>query len=115
MIEISRDFEATVGQTYKSSLRLDNGDRKLRFENESRVTNDVVIPQTFNLSIPIYNGEAPDILTAKFRWRATNGAVLLGFEWHRVEYQRRAHFVQIATAAAEETGLPVFIGRPGGS
>ena len=113
MIEISRDFEATVGQSYKSSIRLDNGDRRLRFESESKAMNEVVVPQRFTLSIPIYNGEAPDTLTALFRWRAQpGGGILLGFEWHRLEYQRRAHFQLIAATAAEETGLPYFIGRP---
>jgi hypothetical protein len=112
MIEISRDFEATVGQSYKSSVRLDNGDRRLRFESESKAMNEVIIPQRFTLSVPIYNGEAPDTLTALFRWRAQpGGGIMLGFEWHRLEYQRRAHFQQIAATAAEETGLPYYIGR----
>lgn len=112
MIEISRDFEATVGQTYKSSLRLDNGDRKLIFESDTKVQNGVVIPEKFTLDIPIYNGEEPEELTCLFRWRAMGGgAVGLGFQWHRVEYQRRAHFAQIAATASEETGLPVFMGR----
>lgn len=112
MIEISRDFEATVGQTYKSSVRLDNGDRKLVFETESKVQNGVIIPDRFTLHIPIYNGEEPDTLTALFRWRAMGGgAIALGFQWHRVEYQRRAHFAQIAAFAAEETGLPHIMGR----
>lgn len=111
MIEISRDFEATVGQTYKSAVRLDNGDRKLIFQTDTNAKNDVVIPQRFTLSIPIYNGEAPDTLTALFRWRAQDGGVALGFEWHRVEYQRQAHFEQIAATAAGETGLPYLMGR----
>lgn len=114
MIEISRDFEATVGQSYKSAVRLDNGDRALRFESETKALNDVIVPKKFTLEIPIYNGEQPDTLTAMFRWRASGaGAIRLGFQWHRVEYQRRAHFAAIAHAAAEETGLPVFIGRRG--
>lgn len=114
MIELSRDFEATVGQTYKGSVRLDNGDRRITFTQESRPAGEVVIPTKFTVSIPIYNGEQPDDLTCLFRWRANSGGgILLGFEWHRVEYQRRAHFQAIATAAAEETGLPAFIGRQG--
>lgn len=112
MIEISRDFEATVGQTYKSSTRLDNGDRRVTFESETKARQDFVIPQKFVLSIPIYNGEPPTELVALFRWRAANsGAVMFGYQWHRVEYARRAHFAAIASAAAEETGLPVFMGR----
>lgn len=112
MIEISRDFEATVGQVYKSSVRLDNGDRKLVFETDTKVQNGVIIPEKFTLSIPIYNGEEPEELTCLFRWRAQGGgAVGLGFQWLRVEYQRRAHFAQIAYTACEETGLPVYMGR----
>lgn len=113
MIEISRDFEATVGQTYKSSVRLENGDRRMVFESDTRALRDVVVPTRFTLQIPIWNGEPPDMLTALFRWRAAgqSGAVTFGFEWHRLEHLRRAHFQQIAAAAAEETGLPVFYGR----
>jgi len=85
------------------------------FESDTRAQNGVVVPQKFTLMIPIYNGEHPDELTCLFRWRAAgDGRVMLGFEWHRVEYQRRAHFAQIAYTAAEETGLPVFMGRQDG-
>lgn len=112
MIEISRDFEATVGQVYKSAVRLDNGDRELVFESDTKVQNGVIIPEKFTLLIPLYNGEDPEALTCLFRWRALGGGqVGLGFQWHRVEYQRRSHFALIATTASEETGLPVFMGR----
>lgn len=81
MIEISRDFEATVGQVYKSAVRLDNGDRKLVFESDTKVQEGVIIPEKFTLSIPIYNGEEPEELTCLFRWRAAGGGgVGLGFQ-----------------------------------
>ncbi|HMO73142.1 MAG TPA: DUF2303 family protein [Paracoccaceae bacterium] len=115
MIELSRDFEATVGQVHKSSVRLDNGDRRLVFESDTKVPTGVVVPGRFTLSIPIYNGEEPDTLTCLFRWRAApGGGVVLGFEWHRLEHRRRAHFAAIATGAADETGLPVYFGRLAG-
>lgn len=114
MIEISRDFEATVGQSYKSAARLDNGDRKLMFQSETNISSGVVIPQKFSLSIPLYNGEEPEELVANFRWRPAQGdGVTLGFQWHRVEYMRRARFTLIASDTAEATGLPYFIGRQG--
>lgn len=111
MIEIARDFQATSGSTYKSSVRLDNGDRKLTFETETRAREEMLIPQKFELFIPVFNGEPPEPLTCLFRWRPTGGKVQLGFVWHRLEYQRRARFQQIAFAVAEATGLPVFMGR----
>ncbi|MEI4470953.1 DUF2303 family protein [Frigidibacter sp. MR17.24] len=111
MVEISRDLEATTGQSFKSSTRLENGDRAFRFETETRVTNQVTVPTVFMLNIPLYEGEGPMELRAAFRYRPTPEGLLLGFEWRRVEYQRRAHFAEIATKAAEDTGLPVFLGR----
>lgn len=112
LIEISRDFEATVGQTYKTSTRLDNGDRKIFFETENRASNGVTVPKKITLHIPFYNGEEPSDLEALFRWRPSGGgAVVFALEWHRVEYARRARFTAIAYTASEETGLPVFIGR----
>lgn len=111
MVEISRDLEATTDQSFKGSVRLENGDRKFRFETETRVANDVVVPKEFLLNIPLYNGEQPTELRAAFRYRPTGQGLLLGFEWRRVEYQRRATFAEIAALAAEETGLPVFMGR----
>jgi hypothetical protein len=111
MIELSRDFEAQGGSIFKSSVRLQNGDRALRYETETKALNDIVIPDRFILRIPIYLGEEPLDLQARFRWKGNANGVQLGFEWHRVQYQRQAHFSEIAMLAAEETGLPVFFGR----
>ena len=112
MIEISRDMEATSGQKYTSSVRLDNGDRRVTFESETRARSDLRIPQRFSLSIPLWHGEEPVEINALFRWRAQGvDGILLGFQWHRVEYVRRAQFNLLAFTAAEETGLPVYFGR----
>lgn len=110
MIEISRDLEATTQVGFKSSTRLENGDRKFTYESDTRVENDVVVPREFQLTIPLYNGEEPVELRAAFRFRPQADGLKLGFEWRRVEYQRRAYFEKIATQVAEDTGLPVFFG-----
>lgn len=111
LIEISRDLEGTQGVTFKSSTRLENGDRSFVYETETRAKGDIKVPREFVLSIPLYDGEEPVPLRCAFRWRINSGQLQMGFVWRRVEYQRRAHFAQIATAASEETGRPVFFGR----
>lgn len=111
LIEISRDLEGTQGVTFKSSTRLENGDRSFVYETETRAKGDIKVPREFVLSIPLYDGEEPVPLRCAFRWRINGGQLEMGFVWRRVEYQRRAHFAQIAVAAAEETGRPVFFGR----
>lgn len=112
MLELARDLEGVTGQTFKSRTRLTDGSHGFKFETENKIISEVQAPDEFCLNIPVYHGEEPEILTAKFRWRPTGEGLLLGFVWHRVEYMRRARFTQIAAAVAEDTGLPWVSGRP---
>jgi uncharacterized protein YfdQ (DUF2303 family) len=115
MLELARDLEGTSGISFKSRTRLSDGSHGFRFETENKIVSEVQAPDEFQLQIPVYHGEAPEILTAKFRWRPSAQALMMGFVWHRVEYMRRARFSLIAAQAAEETGLPWVAGRPVGS
>lgn len=114
MVEISRELEATIGAQFKSAVAPESGDRAFKYETETHVKGDIVVPKRFTLDIPLYNGEEPKNLDARFRFRATPDGLLLGFVWHRVEYQRRSFFNSIATQIAEDTGCPVFAGRTSG-
>lgn len=112
MLELARDLEGVSGIAFKSRTRLTDGSHGFKFEAENKIISEVQAPDEFRLSIPVYLGEAPEVLTAKFRWRPSAQALWMGFVWHRVEYMRRARFTQIAAAVAEDTGLPWVAGRP---
>jgi uncharacterized protein YfdQ (DUF2303 family) len=111
LLEICRDLEATTDMKFRSGVRLENGDRTFHYEDETQIKNDLTVPTEIKLSIPLYLGEEPTEIRAKFRFRPTASGLLLGFRWHRVEYQRQATFTQMATAVSEETGRPIFFGR----
>lgn len=111
MIEISRDLEAVQNAGFKSSVRLDNGDRAFIYETETTTKNEVRVPTRFKLSIPLYQGEPPEEIEARLRWRPTGGGIVFKFEWHRVEYVRQAWFRQIVTSIVENSGVPAFYGR----
>lgn len=111
IVEISRDLELTQGSSFKSSVRLDNGDRAFRYETDTVPKGEIAVPSRITLQIPIYHGEPPIELNAAFRFRATSDGLLLGIEWRRVEYARQAVFREIAHKVSEETGVPLFYGR----
>lgn len=111
MLELSRDLEGTTGVSFKSRTRLKDGSHGFKFEAENQIISEVQAPDQFVLSIPVYHGEEPELLVAKFRWRPSAQALVMGFAWHRVEYMRRARFTQIAAAVSEDTGLPWIAGR----
>lgn len=111
MIEIARDLEATQGVAFKAGTRLQTGERSFRYETETHVKGDLVVPQRFHLAIPLFFGEEPTEIEASFRFRPNPDGLKLGFVWRRVEHVRQAKFREIAFRVAEETGLPVFQGR----
>ena len=111
MIEIARDLEATQGVAFKAGTRLQTGERSFRYETETHVKGDLVVPQRFRLAIPLFFGEEPTEIEASFRFRPQPDGLKLGFVWRRVEYVRQAKFREIAFRISEHTGLPVFQGR----
>lgn len=111
MIEIARDLEATQGVSFKAGTRLQTGERSFRYETETHVKGDLVVPQRFRLSIPLFFGEEPREIEASFRFRPEPDGLKLGFVWRRVEYVRQAEFSAIAYRIAEATGRPVIQGR----
>jgi hypothetical protein len=110
LIEICRDLEATTNAKFKSGTRLENGDRTFVYEDETQIKNDMVVPSEIKLRIPLYLGEPPVDIIAKFRFKATQQGLLLGFRWHRVEYQRQATFTEMARTVSAETDAPVIYG-----
>ncbi|WP_323779076.1 DUF2303 family protein [Leisingera sp.] len=111
MLEICRDLEATQDVSFKSGIRLENGDRTFVYEDETKVKGDMIVPTEIGLSIPVYRGEEPVDIRAKFRFRPTASGLQLGFRWHRVEYMRQATFNAMAQQTAENTGRPYYFGR----
>lgn len=112
MIEIARDLEATQGVAFKSSTRLQTGERSLTYETETHTKGDIKVPTQFTLQIPLFAGEEPIDIEASFRFRPRPDGLKLGFVWRRVEYRRLAEFRQIAFRVSEATGLPLMFGRP---
>ncbi|MES2814500.1 MAG: DUF2303 family protein [Pseudomonadota bacterium] len=112
MLELARDMEGTSGIVFKARTRLNDGSHGFRYETENKLITEVAVPDEFQLQIPVYLGEEPELLTAKFRWRPAADGLVMGFVWHRVEYMRRARFTLIAAQAAEDTGLAWVAGRP---
>jgi uncharacterized protein YfdQ (DUF2303 family) len=109
LLTIVKDLEAAKSGAFKSSIRLDNGDRAFRFEDETVAS--VEVPTRFTIEIPFYDGEDATALVALLKWKASPAGLTFGFVWHRVDMKRRAFFAQIAHRIAEDTGVTVLLGR----
>lgn len=110
MIELVRDFSAASSVNFTSAKRLDNGDRKFVYEDETKVKGEIQVPERIMLDIPLYRGETSVRLEAHFRYRLRANGLFLGLSWHRAFEVRDAAFKQAVTSAAEASGLQPFYG-----
>lgn len=88
MLEIARKIEATRNLTFKSGVRLDNGQQQLVFDEQIEGTaanGRLEIPQTFDIGIEVFKGDTPYRVTARFRWRIKRDskALELWYDLHR--------------------------------
>ena len=111
MLDLVRDFQAVKNEDFKSSQRLDNGDRAFKFKSETNVVSAIEVPTEILLSIPIYEGESPVTITCKFRYRIDGGVLRMGFQFHRVREMLTRAFKQARDNASQAIGLPVMAGR----
>lgn len=110
MLEIARDFSVDKSVKFQSSKRLQNGDRALVYVEESNVKGTVAIPEKVTFRMPIYYGEEAIEFDAWFRYRINEGALSLGFEFHRIEPVKQAAFKAAVHRVAEAAGIDPFYG-----
>lgn len=73
--------------------------------------NGTELPSVFNLSIPVYFGEAPVPVRAFTRDALSQDKIItIGFKLARTEMIRQAEFLRISTEIAEATSVPMIAG-----
>lgn len=111
LLELARDFSAIKNVNFKSSVRLDNGDRQFTYQDETAVSDQITVPTRLVLSLPIYEGEEQVTLECRFRYRMREGGLFLGYEFHRARPVLNAAFRAAITRVAENTGLVPLYGK----
>lgn len=110
MLDLCRDFATVENVDFKSSVRLDSGDREFRFARESQVLGSVKVPQKIRLEMPIFYGEDPVQFDALFRYRTDGGGVRMGYFFHRMQPVMDAAFKLAVTSVADGCGLDPYYG-----
>lgn len=115
MLELAQTFQAKTKVSFESSKRLASGEQQLQYVEESTASagrkGDITIPDTFDLGLAPYVGGAPFKVTARLRYRMTEGTLRLGYFLDRPEDVLRAAFEAVVESIAQGVSSPVFIGR----
>lgn len=118
MLQVAQSIEGTSRATFKSSNRLDNGQRGFVYETaveaKAGTRGELIIPAEFTLGIRPFYGSPPYKLTARFRYRIDgDGHLRIGYKLVRPDDVRRSAFGDIINdiAAALPEGI-MYAGKP---
>lgn len=116
LLELAKTFEAKTDIAFRSAVVLESGQRQLNYvqniDARAGVTGDIVIPKELTLGLAPFEGSDQYKVTARLRYRITNGVLGIGYQLIRAEDVMRAAFTDTLAAVEEATGLTAFRGVP---
>jgi len=113
LLELCREMQLKGSYGATSSVR--NGDYnyiEMQKGDDITTKRGLVVPQSFQLMIPVYFGEAAVQMTAFLRKSSTEGVLKLGLKLQRPEEARQNEFHRIVGEVAGMVGLTTLYGKP---
>lgn len=114
ILQVARTLEVKKDVAFRSSVRLDNGEVQLRYEEDiqgSAAKGQLSIPDHLVLGLQPFKGAAKYAITARFRYRLDGAAVKLGIELDRPhKVLEQAVTETLADVMAKLADVPVFHG-----
>lgn len=119
LLEMAQSFQAHTKVQFESARHLQGGERQLIYTEETTASagtkGDITIPPTFVLGIaPFEVGELYKV-TARLRYRITDGRLRLGFRLDRPEDILRSAFSDVVKDVQTRTTIDVLYGTPRGT
>lgn len=114
MLELAQTFQATIGVSFESSKLLSSGQRQLEYKEtvDSRAGHRgrLEIPKEFTLGLVPFEGADPYKVTARFRYRITDGQLRIGYRLERPQDVMREAFLGVVDKVSEAVSQPVYRG-----
>ena len=111
MLTISKELQAKKQVDFKSGQNLANGDVQFTYnETTNASAGQIDIPQEFTLGIPVFVGGPLYEVTARLRYRITEGNLAMWFDLLRPERMLEDAFAEMAIAVEKNLaeGIELF-------
>jgi uncharacterized protein YfdQ (DUF2303 family) len=117
MLELAQTFQAKTQVTFEASRRLSSGERQLEYRENVAASagrkGDIAIPATFTVGLVPFEASDPYSVTARLRYRITDGALTIGYVLDRPEDVLRAAFLGVVERLSTMLDRTIITGNPG--
>ena len=113
MVDIAREFEATSSVKFASGVRLQGGQQRLTYIDETKATvgkSQIEVPERFALRLSAFVGMPPVDVMARLRYRIEQGALTMWYDLVRPHKVAEQAFADAMKIIGSECGTPVLIG-----
>lgn len=116
LVDICQTLQANTKVDFKSSTILKDGARQFRYEETTEARagqrGDLTIPGELLLALRPFVGSTRFAITARFRYRLTDGVLRLGVRLSEPDATVETAFDQVLAEVAEQVPVPILSGRP---
>lgn len=114
ILTLSRGLQVNVNATVRDNKVLQSGEGEVTFTEEHRdaAGGKLVIPGAFMIAIPLFYMGEPTRIPVRLRYRVVSGTIRWFYQIYRPEVVIGERLREDATKVGEETGLPVYDGKP---
>lgn len=111
LLELCRDLQVKQDMNFSASIRMGDAASVSYSKDADATTKDnIALPISFDLSIPVYFGEENVPMTAWMRRRIGDGKLSLGYKITRAEAVRQREFNRIVGEIESATGVTTVYG-----
>lgn len=116
LVEVARSFQATNNASFRSALSLTSGEVRFAYDEsidaKAGEKGSLVIPATFKLLLPVYEGTDPIEMTARLRYRVGAGTLTIGYALLNADRVKREAFAAELGNIGAATGCEPYFGTP---
>lgn len=116
LLEMAQHFQATAKVEFKSAKVLTNGQRQLVYEEtidaKAGQKGQLSIPGEFVVALQPFEDSATYRVTARLRYRISDGSLVIGYALDRPEEVLRAAFDDVLTEIQDTTKIRPYLGKP---
>lgn len=116
MLEVSRTMRAAARVQFSQSIRLDNGDVQLTYEEttESKAgqKGQLEVPERVAVRLSPWRGVEPRVMEARLRWRIQDGQLRIGYRIVRPDVFKDEVFDGLVEQVGNGISVPLYRGEP---
>lgn len=116
MLELVQTFQAKTKVSFESGHLLASGERALEYREETQAAagkkGSITVPAMFTLGLAPFEGSEHYKVTARFRYRITEGQLFMGYILNRPDEVQRAAFNDVIQGVEAVLPYPIWQGQP---